>query len=312
MNDWLNYHHLLYFWVTAREGSVTRAARRLRLAPSTVSAQLRTLEDQLGQPLFDRSGRRMVLTDRGRVVLQYADEIFALGRDLFEAVRERPTALAPMRLRVGVASILPRMLAWRLLAPALHLDGLPVHLVCRSDRPEALVADLALHHLDLVLADAPVGLARDVHASSRLLGACGVSMMGPPALVAQVRAGFPGSLAGAPLLLPGADTTLRRSLERWFEARNLTPKVVAELDDSALLKAFAREGAGLIPVPDLVVPDVAATYGLEAVGALAGVEERVYAIALPTRLAHPVVAALLSADEDALRPPAPPTDQGPA
>lgn len=290
--DWLNYHHLHYFWVVAREGSLSAAARKLRLAPSTLSAQIRDLEGSLGQPLFERAGRRLHLTAGGRVTLAYADEIFSLGRELFEAVRDE--AAHPLRLRVGVASLLPRFLAWRLLAPAIHLP-LPVHLVCRSDRPETLVGELALHHLDLVLSDAPAPLAREVNATSRLLLSCGVQLMGAPALAASLRGGFPASLSGAPLLLPATGSALRRALEGWFEDRGLAPRVVAEFDDSALLQAFAREGAGLIPVPEQAAGDVAEAYGLEPVGQLQGVEERVYAIALPGRLEHAGVLAILEA-----------------
>lgn len=293
--DWLNYHHLHYFWVVAREGSLTRAAERLRLSPSTVSTQVRTLEDHLGVELFDRTGRALVLTPMGRVVADYADDIFALGRELADVVRHGPAGDRPIRLRVGVAGMLHKLVAYRLLAPALRLPGAPVHLVCKEDHAEALVAELALHHLDLVLADAPVGLARELSASSVLLGQCGVGLCGTPALVAAHAAGFPASLDGAPILLPVPGTPLRSALETWFEAHAVEPNVVAEFTDSALMKAFGREGAGLFPVPRLVEEEVVATYGVHALGPLEGVTERYYAVTMERRVEHRAIAAVIDA-----------------
>lgn len=298
--DWLNYHHLHYFWLVAREGSLSRAAAHLRLAPSTVSAQVKALEEVLGSPLFARQGRRLVLTPTGRLVAAYADEIFGLGRELVDAVRHGSTDDRALRLRVGVASIVPRLVAWRLLSPALEVEGRPVHLSCRVDSPEVLVADLALHRLDLVLADAPVGLAREVSADSRLLGHSGVTVLGTPALAARFGAGFPTSLEGAPMLLPDAATTLRGGIEAFLLQRGLAPQVVAEFSDSALMKAFGRRGAGLFPVPTLVRDEVVATYGVVPLGELEGVVERLYALTMPRRQPHPAVQVVIAAAEAGL------------
>lgn len=299
--DWLNHHHQHSSWVVAREGSLTRAAERLRLAPSTVSAQVRPLEDHLGVQLFDRSGCTLALTPTGRLVADYADDIFALGRELTDAVRHGESADRPMRLRVGVAGMLHKLVAYHLLAPALRLDGAPVHLVCKEDHAEALVAELALHHLDLVLADAPVGMARDVHATSRLLGQCGVSVFGTPALAERFAPGFPGSLAGAPMLLPSPGTTLRGLLEAWFEQQSFEPYVVAEFSDSALMKCFGHEGAGLFPVPALIQGEVQETYGVQSLGTLDGVTERFYAITMERRIDNRAVAAIVKAATEQLQ-----------
>ncbi len=298
--DWLNYHHLHYFWLTAREGSLTQAAARLRLAVSTVSSQIKVLEDHLGTPLFERVGRRLVLTPTGRMVAEYADDIFALGQELTEAVRHGGSGNRPLQLRVGAVSILDKRLVYRLLSPAVHLPDLKVQLRCIEDRPDALVAELALHHLDLVLTDAPIGLARDLRAVSHNLGECGISVLGTPALAARFGEGFPASLHGAPILLPVEGSTVRSELERWLDRRAIVPEVVAELSDSALMKAFGAEGAGLFLVPELIAADVVAAYGVQSLGTLDGLSERFYALTMARRLEHPAVAAIVAAAEDQL------------
>ncbi len=295
----LNYLHLHHFWVTAREGALVRASEKLGLAPSTISTQIRGLERALGRTLFDRSGRTMVLTDAGRLAVDYADEIFALGTEFLDTVHDSPTLRRPLRLRVGVADIVPKLVAYRFLAPALHL-GLPVHLVCQEDRPAQLVADLALHHLDLVLSDAPIGLARDVHATSRVLGDCGVTIFGTPKLAERWGGDFPRSLHGAPVLLPDEHTTMRGLLEAWFDRANVEPVVVAEFGDSALLKAFGQEGAGLFPAPSAILDDVVARYGVRPLGELDGVQERFYAITMEKRLGNAAVRAIVEAAESVL------------
>lgn len=291
--DWLNYHHLHYFWLTAREGSLTRAARRLRLSPSTLSEQIRTLERSLGVLLFDRSGRSLVLTDTGRVVRDYADDIFALGQELQSAVSAEGQARHSARFRVGVASNLPKLVAYRLLAPSTAVQDRPVHLVCQEGTAEDLVADLAVHHLDLVLADVPVPLAHDVHAESVLLGQTTVTMCATERLAERYATDFPASLDHAPLLLPALGSPLRSGLDAWLHERGLRPRVVAEFDDSALLKSFASEGAGLVPIATISVDDVARQYGLRPVGELSEVEERIYAILMPRRRRNPSVRAVL-------------------
>jgi len=293
--DWLNYHHLHYFWVTAREGSLTRAARQLRLAPSTVSAQIKQLEDSLDSPLFERRGRGLVLTATGRLVADYADEIFALGRELTDTVRHGHASGRPLRLRVGAVSILHKLVVHRLLDPALHLAEHPVRLVCIEDAADALVDQLARRHLDLVLTDTPVPMARDRGVDSHLLGACDVTVFGEPTLGERYADGFPGSLNGAPFLMPGVGTTLHVLLEQWFEAEDIAPEVVAEFSDSALMKAFGRQGVGLFVVPSLIAAEVDAIGGLVRLGSLPEVRERFYALTPARQHAHPAVDAVVDA-----------------
>ncbi|TMB59558.1 MAG: transcriptional activator NhaR [Deltaproteobacteria bacterium] len=291
--EWLNYHHLLYFWVVACHGSVTRAAAELRLAQSTVSTQLRTLEEVLGEKLFARTGRRLVLTDVGRLVFRYADEIFGLGRELLETVKGRPTG-QPMRLTVGIADAVPKLIAYRLLGPALT-GAEPVRIICREDKPDRLLAQLAVHGLDLVLSDAPIGPTTKVRAFNHLLGECGVTFFAAPALARTCRRGFPRSLGGAPMLLPTDNTALRRSLDDWFESEDIRPRVASEFEDSALLMAFGQAGMGLFPAPSAIERQVRSQYGVVVVGRLDTVRERFYAISGERRLKHPAVVAISEA-----------------
>jgi len=291
--EWLNYHHLLYFWVVACHGSVTRAAAELRLAQPTVSTQLRTLEEVLGEKLFARTGRRLVLTDVGRLVFRYADEIFGLGRELLETVKGRPTG-QPMRLTVGIADAVPKLIAYRLLGPALT-GAEPVRIICREDKPDRLLAQLAVHGLDLVLSDAPIGPTTKVRAFNHLLGECGVTFFATPALARTCRRGFPRSLGGAPMLLPTDNTALRRSLDDWFESEDIRPRVASEFEDSALLMAFGQAGMGLFPAPSAIERQVRTQYGVVVVGRLDAVCERFYAISGERRLKHPAVVAISEA-----------------
>ncbi len=299
-SDWLNYHHLLYFWTVAREGSVARAAARLSLAQPTVSAQVRALEESLGEPLFTRTGRRLVLTDVGRVVLRYADEIFATGRELLDAVRGRPTG-RPIRFAVGVADALPKMIAYRLLEPAWRLEE-PVQVVCREDKPERLLALLSLHELDIVLSDAPVGAGVSVRAFSHPLGECGVSLFAAPALAERHRRRFPRSLDGAPFLLPAEGSMLRRSLEQWFEQLGVRPRIVAEFDDSALLKVVGQAGHGLFAAPSVIEREVSRQYRVRLVGRAPTVRERFYALTVERRLRNPAALAISNAARAELFP----------
>ncbi len=296
--EWLNYHHLLYFWLVAREGSLARASAELRLAPSTVSGQIRSLEQSLGEKLFARSGRRLVLTEMGRVVFRYAEEIFTLGRELRDAVKGRPAG-RPLSLAVGVADVVPKLVARRLLEPALELAE-PVRLVCREDKPDRLLAELAVHDLDVVLSDAPVGPSIRIRAFNHLLGECGVVLFGTAKLAAAHRRNFPKSLDGAPVVLPTENTTLRRALDQWFAARGLRPRVVGEFEDSALLKVFGQVGMGLFPVSSVIADEVQRQYRVRPVGRLDGVRERFYAISVERRLKHPAVIAISEAARQTL------------
>src|SRR5262245_43889953 len=242
--DWLNYHHLLYFWLVAREGGLAPAGKILRLAHPTLSGQIRALEESLGEKLFERAGRRLVLTDVGRVAYRYADEIFNLGMELQDVVRGRPTG-RPLRLDVGIADVVPKLVVAAMVEPALHLAS-PVRLVCHEDNQDRLLARLSLHELDVILADAPVPAGAPVRAYNHLLGECGVTWFAARRHAGR-RRGFPGSLDGAPVVLPLEGTTLRRSLGQWFDGVGVRPHIVAELEDSALLMRFGAEGLGLFP-----------------------------------------------------------------
>ncbi|MCW5889125.1 MAG: LysR family transcriptional regulator [bacterium] len=288
--EWLNYHHLLYFWLAAREGGVTRASEELRLSQSTVSAQIRLLESALGDRLFVRRGRRLELTELGRLVYRYAEEIFGLGRELLDAVKGRPTG-RPTPFVVGVADVVPKLMAHRLLAPALQVEP-PVHLVCREGKPSELLAALALHRLDLVLADAPVGPGIEVKAYDHLLGESPIEVWAAPALAASLRRRFPRSLDGAPMLLPTVGTQLRRSLDQWFDEVGVRPVVAAEIEDSALLKVFGAEGRGAFPVCAAIGREVRRQFRVARVGVAGTVRERYYAISIERRLTHPAVVAL--------------------
>jgi LysR family transcriptional regulator, transcriptional activator of nhaA len=288
--EWLNYHHLLYFWAVAREGSLVRASAKLRLSPSTVSSQIRALEDAAGEKLFLRKSRGLELTDTGRVVHRYAEEIFTLGRELQDAVAGRPAG-KPLSLVVGVADVLPKLVARLLLEPALRLEA-PVHLICRDDKPERLFAELIVHGVDVVLSDAPVSPSARVQAFSHLLGECDVTLFASEALATIHRHGFPKSLDGAPFLLPTENTALRRSLDQWFKARGIRPHVVGEFEDSALLKVFGQTGTGIFAAASVISKEVQRQYQVRPIGRLDNVRERFYAISVDRRLKHPAVVAI--------------------
>ena len=292
--EWLNYHHLLYFWAVARTGSVVRASAELRLAQPTISGQVRRLEEVLGEKLFDRVGRKLVLTDVGRTVFRYADEIFSLGRDLQGTLQGRPST-RPLRLTVGVADALPKALVQRLLEPAFHI-GQPVQLICREDRVvEDFLGALAGQELDLVLADRPLGPGRRVHAFNHLLGECGTTFLATAKLARACRAGFPRSLDGAPFLLPAGHVTARRAIDQWLVATQVRPVVLAEFDDSALMYAFGQQGKGIFPSPTVFEAEFRRLYGVQVVGHAKAVKHHVYAISVEPKIQHPAVVAIIKA-----------------
>jgi LysR family transcriptional activator of nhaA len=291
--EWLNYHHLLYFWVVAREGGLVPAGKVLRLTHPTLSAQIHALEDRLGEKLFTKVGRKLTLTETGKVVYRYADEIFGLGRELLDTVAGRTTGNL-VRLDVGVVDVVPKIVVRRLLQPALELAN-PMRLAFYEDSFEKLLADLALHSLDIVISDAPVPAGSSVRAFNHPLGETGVSIFGAKALVGAYKRGFPRSLDGAPMLLPLEGITLRRSLDAWFERHDIKPRVVAEFEDSALLKVFGADGIGLFPAPTVVEKEVMRQYDVQVVGRAPEVRERFYAISVERRLKHPAVVAISDA-----------------
>ena len=287
--DPLNHHHLFHFWTVVREGGVTRASEKLNVSQPTVSGQLRELQEALGEKLLARSGRTVVLTDVGRTVYRYADEIFALGRELQEAVKGRVTH--PARLAVGVTMVVPKLVVYQMLEPALQLPE-PIQLDCVQERLERLVAELAIYSLDLVLADTPAPPAVKVRAYSHVLGECGVSVFGTERMAASHRRRFPRSLDGAPFLLPSGDSGLRLSLEDWFRANDVRPRVVGTFEDSALIDTFGRAGAGLFVMPSAIEPQVRRQYGVRLVGRLDAVRQRFYAITVERKLRNPAVIAI--------------------
>ncbi|HSR43452.1 MAG TPA: LysR family transcriptional regulator, partial [Longimicrobiales bacterium] len=294
----LNYRHLLYFQAVAHEGSVTAAAELLHVSQPSVSAQVRKLERALGYDLFDRSGRSMTLTHEGKVVLEYADEIFRLGRELQETIRGRLEG-RPMRLVVGLAATIPNLVAFHLLDPAFGLDD-PVRLVVRESRTDRLLADLATHDVDLVLADMPIPPSVSVQAFNHPLGSSPVDIFGPPLLCHRVRAGFPGSLDGQPFLLPAEGYALRRSLEDWFARHGIQPLIVAEVEDNDLIHVLAEAGAGMFAAPSIIHDDIRVRYAVERVGRAEGIEETFYAITADRRLKHPAVVAITEEARDEL------------
>ena len=289
----LNYRHLEYFWHVAREGGVTAASRIIHVGQPAISAQIRKLERALGEDLFDRSGGTMQLTEVGQLVFGYADDIFALGRELTEAVRGLP-GQGPLRLSVGVVDWIPKLMVHRLVAPALE-EFAQLHLELTSGLPEGLFAGLAVHDHDLVLSDSPLPSTVDVQAYNHFLGECDVALMGTPALARQFRKGLPGSLAEGPILLPGLHSNLRRSLLSWYRDHGFEPEIVAEVADSAVLKVFGQQGLGMFAVPTVVEDDVARQYGVERITLLEGIRERYYAISVERRIRNPAVAAISEA-----------------
>ncbi len=288
--DWLNYHHLLYFWTVAREGTIARAGEKLHLGQPAISTQLRRLEQSLGQKLFQKSGRKLELTEQGRMVYRYADEIFTLGRELLDTAKGRPVG-GPLKLVVGIVEALPKLIAKRLLEPALRLPE-TVRLICLEDSLDHLLSELALNSVDLILSDAPVTSTMKVRAFNHLLGESSVSILGTKELAKKYRRGFPGSLNGAPILLPTRLSSLRRELDRWLDASDLRPLIRAEFDDSALLKVFGQAGEGLFPVPTVIEAEVRQQYQVEVVGRIDSIREQFYAISGERKLKHPAVVAI--------------------
>ncbi|HJQ35928.1 MAG TPA: transcriptional activator NhaR [Thermoanaerobaculia bacterium] len=290
--DWLNYHHLLYFWVVAREGSIARATQELNLTQPTISAQLRQLEESLGEKLFAKSGRGLTLTESGRIALRYADEIFALGRELKDVLKDRPTG-KPVRVTVGIAEVVPKLVAYHVLRPAFNAAK-EVEIICREASTDALLDLLAQHEVDLVLTDAPAG-SRVLRAFNHQLGESGTTFFAAPPLVATHRRDFPKSLNGAPFLMPGAATQLRRSLELWLDAHSLAPKRIGVFDDLALMASFGGGAVGIFAAPTAVEREIAKQYNVGVVGRVPTLKERFYAVSAERKIQNPIVNAITTA-----------------
>ena len=286
----LNYNHLLYFWMVGREGTIARAAERLHLTPQTISGQLKLLEDAVGSPLFERRGRHLQLTEMGRTVFGYADEMFRLGSELADVLRGR-TPAGQRVFRVGVADVVPKLVAYRMLEPALSLTE-PMRMVCQEGKLERLLADLSVHRLDLVLADSPVSPSLNLRVFNHALGDSGVSFFAREDRAERLRGGFPRSLAGEPMLLPATNTALRRGIDLWLQQQEIAPVLVAEFDDSALMRAFGESGRGVFPGPTAIEAEALRYPGVALVGRAPTVRERFYAISAERRIRHPAVAAI--------------------
>lgn len=288
----LNFRHFYYFWVVAKEGGVTAAARRLGVAVQTISMQISQLEKSLGKSLLAPQGRRLVLTEAGQMALGYADQIFLLSEQMQDALNETDINNS-MRLNVGISDSLPKLTAYRLLEPALHLQK-RVRLSCHDGTFESLLADLALHKFDVVLTDRPVSSTPNLRVYSHPLGEGQVMLYGIAELAERYMPDFPASLNGAPLLLPTRNNALRGRLDQWFELKNVRPDIVGEFEDSALLKTFGRTGLGLFPAPLALAADIEAQFNSIPVGEISGASEQFFAISTELKIRHPAVEAILS------------------
>ncbi|MEO5717430.1 MAG: LysR family transcriptional regulator [Chthoniobacterales bacterium] len=287
--EWLNYHHLRYFWTVASLGSLRKASEKLHVSQPSISAQLRSLQEALGEKLFQRRGRNLVLTEMGQLVHGYAEAIFSLGEEMLSSVQGVPGG-RPMRLNVGITDAVPKLVAREILRPALYHKP-PVQVVCHEASLGDLLARLTSLRLDIVLADEPAASRAKLRTYNHLLGSCGVTFCAAPALARKLRRGFPQSLHGAPALLPTHNTSLRGSLEKWFQKRGLRPLVLGEFEDTALMSVIASEGLGFIPMAEVVAKELR-QFHLEPIGTTASVTAQFYAITAERRLRHPAVALL--------------------
>lgn len=297
--DWLNYHHLLYFWTVAKEGGVSKAAKVLHLAQPTLSSQIRKLEKSVGHTLFERTGRTLTLTETGQLVYRYADEIFGLGRELADVLNHR-TDEKKSRFLVGVQGALPKLVVYELLRPALESEDQAFQVVCFEGKINELLGELALHRLDVVIADRPLTPDTHIRAFNHLLGKCGVTVYGTTKLAKKYKKNFPESLDSAPMLLPTQNTSLRRLLEQWFDDNEIHPVIEHEFEDSAVLKVFGQEGHGLFITPSAIEEDVCRQYSVKVVGRLPEIVEQFYAISIEKRLKHPAVVKLTNSARNTL------------
>ncbi|MES1988588.1 MAG: transcriptional activator NhaR [Pseudomonadota bacterium] len=286
----LNYKQLNYFWQVARAGSIARASEQLDLTPQTLSGQIGLLETSLESTLFKRVGRGLELTETGRLALSYADEIFEIGAEMEQAL-SGGTVKQVTTFRVGIADVMPKSIVYRLLAPAMSLDE-PIKIICREDKLDKLLGDLAIHRLDLVLSDRPMPEQLDIKGENHKLGECGISFFATPTLAAKYQQGFPASLNQAPLLVPSLDTAMRRRLMRWFDAERIRPQIVGEFDDSALMKAFGQAGIGIFMAPSVIASEITRQFGVIELGKTEEVQDYYYAISVERRFDHPAVAAI--------------------
>ncbi len=296
--EFLNYHHLRYFWVVAKEGGLRRAAEKLHVSQPTISAQLAALEGVVGEKLFRRGGRALALTETGQHVFIYAEEIFSIGQDLLDSVKQRPTS-RPLRLRLGVADALPKLVTYQIIKPIFSLPQ-PVQLSCWETKVSDMLVELTAYRLDLVLADEPTSSGVTSNVFNHFLGECGVTFCAEPRLAAKLRRGFPRSLNGAPALLPMSNSGLRRSLEKWFYATGIRPRLVGEIEDPAFVNVLALHGLGFMTVPTLVAKEIVTRFGFRSIGRTDDCKQQFYAITPERKLTHPAVVAVTSDARDRL------------
>lgn len=294
----LNYQHLFYFWNVVKEGSISRACEKLHLAQPTISGQLAIFEQVVGGKLYFKEGRQLMLTDRGRTIFRYAEEIFSLGQELNQTLKGLSHGHS-LRLNVGIADALPKLMAYRLLEPALHIAE-SVQMVCHEDKAEKLISEIPLHNIDLVLSDIPATPSIGARVFNHLLGECTLAVFGISTLADSYSKNFPACLSGAPLLMPAQNTALRRSLDRWLYTEGLCPNIKAEIEDSALLKTFASAGVGLFVAPVAIQSEIQRQYGCHQIGIIPSVYESFYAITAQRKLKHPAVMAILENSHNGL------------
>ena len=294
----INYKHLHYFWVVAKAGSIARASEQLHLTPQTISSQLSLFESVQGEQLFKKGGRNLELTEAGRLVLSYAEEIFSLGQELEQVLHHRPTERT-VQLRVGVSDAVAKAVAYRLLEPALALPQ-TLRINCKEGKLEYLLAELAMHKLDIIITDTPLPPTVNVRGFTHQLGECGISFFATLALLRQYPAPFPACLDGAPLLLPGEDSALRSKLMHWLDAHELHPRIAGEFDDSALMSAFGQAGAGFFAAPTAIADMVMRQYDVQLLGSTDEIKEQFYAISVQRKLTHPAVLAISRAAQKTL------------
>lgn len=290
----MNFKHLHYFWVTAKAGGVMRAGAQLHTTPQTLSGQIRLLEEDLGRKLFQKTGRTMELTEAGRLALGYADQIFTLGGELETAVRQAHGGQPVLEFRVGVADAVNKSVAYRLLEPALGLE-MPVRMVASEGKFPELLSQLALNRLDLVIADEPMSRRINVRAFNHPLGRSSMAFFATAALAAQLQGPFPESLSGMPMLIPGAQASVRQQLEAWMTRHSITPRIVGEFDDGALMTAFGRQGRGVFMVPGVMEAETMAQYGVQCVGRSDELVDEFFAVSVERRITHPCVVAITDA-----------------
>jgi len=294
----MNLKHLFYFWKVAKHGGVVRAAEAIHISPQTLSGQIKLLEDRCGTALFMRHGRNLELTEAGKLALEYADEMFTLSAELDQVLHQFPQGRA-MEFRVGVSDALPKSLVYRLLRPAIKLDA-PVRIVCREWRLDRLLAELALHRLDLVISDTPMPSNVDVKAYSSTLGESSITFMAHPALANKSALPFPGNLEHLPLLMPGEDSAMRKAINEWLDQKRLRILIAGEFDDAALMAAFGKEQVGVFPIPSVLAAEYPAESGLVQLGSVEAIRIKYYALTIKRRLTHPCVLAITSQVDKAL------------